>query len=329
VTQGYGVFFITYSFEKNSLKRVNGIEIIETYKREKSAAMNFVQKYASILSALRSINAEIFFHESGATGALPLFCYLHRKKFVYRIPSDAVVLSKPLSQRYSLNRKIIDIVEAKRADVVIAQSYFQKRILKERFSVDSVVIRNGLLIPNDNCEKQNPPVVLWVGSMSSVKCPYLFLELSKLFPSVRFEMVGGRGDPPQLYDQIKATAMKLPNCVFHGFIPFNKVNDYFKKASIFVNTSIFEGFPNTFVQAWANYVPVVSLNIDPDQIIQNEKLGFHSGTFKQLESDITTLLEDEKLRNTMGKAGRKYVEREHDIREVVKSYISIFEDLLR
>ena len=142
-------------------------------------------------------------------------------------------------------------------------------------------------------------------------------------------MFGGKTtEVPHLYDEIMATARKLPNLRFHGFIPSQRVDECFKRSSIFVNTSRIEGFPITFIQAWAHYVPVISLNVDPDRIIQNEKLGFCSGTFEQLVSDVITLLEDEKLRNTMGENARKYVEKEHDIRKIVKKYIELFEEIL-
>lgn len=327
VTQGYDICFVTYSYGQNPNENVNGIEIIKTYDCEKSSEINVFFKYKSIWHALKKANANIYFHESGSAGVLPLFCYVNRKKFVYRIPSDAIVLNKSLSKNYSFSTKIVDVLETKRADVVVAQSYFQKRILKERFGVASFVIKNGLLIPQVNREKQEPPIVLWVGSISSIKRPHLFIELAKSIPSAHFEIIGGRGEPHQLHDEIKAVAQKLSNLKFYGFIPYNKVNEYFRRGSIFVNTSIMEGFPNTFIQAWAHYIPVVSLKVDPDNIIQNEKLGFFSDTFKQLVSDVNTLLEDEKLRRTMGENARKYVEREHDIRKNVKKYIKIFEEI--
>ncbi|MEM2129068.1 MAG: glycosyltransferase family 4 protein [Candidatus Bathyarchaeia archaeon] len=326
---GYDVYFITYHYGLNRIENVDGIKVIKTYEREKSDQISVLLKYMSIWSSLKKANADIYFHEAGSTGVLALFCCMSRKKFVYRIPSDAIVISKPLSGNYSFNAKIMNVLEIKRADIVVAQTNFQKRILKQRFNVKSVVIKNGLMIPRVNCKKQSPPTVLWVASISSVKRPHLFVELAKSIPHARFEMVGGKtAEEPKLYDQISAATRKLLNFRFHGFVPYHKVDEYFEKASIFVNTSSTEGFPNTFIQAWMHYTPVVSLNVDPDGIIRNEKLGFCSGTFKQLVSDVTSLLEDEKLRKSMGENGRKYVEREHDIRKIVKKYIKIFREIL-
>jgi glycosyltransferase involved in cell wall biosynthesis len=327
IAQGYDVSFVTYSHGGRQIEDVDGINIIKTYERDKSDKISVLQKYKLVWSALEKAKADIYFHESGATGVLPLFCAMNRKKFVYRIASDAVVLSKPLSGKYSFGQKILDMFEVKRADIALAQSNFQRRVLKERLGVESVVIKNGLVIPEDNYEKHDPPIVLWVGSISSVKQPHLFLELAKSIPHTHFEMIGGRGEF-QLYEEIKVASQKLSNLTFHGFIPFHKIDEYFKKASIFVNTSRIEGFPNTFIQAWAHYTPVISLKVDPDNIIENEMLGFRSGTFKQLTSDMETLLCDKKLRKTMGEKARKYAEREHDIRKTVKKYIDIFNQLL-
>jgi glycosyltransferase involved in cell wall biosynthesis len=327
VAHGFDICFVTYHHGVNKTEYANGIKIIKTYERNKVNKLTFLQKIKLIWSALKKANADIYFHESGAKGVLPLFCGINMKKYIYRVASDAVVLSKPLSGSYSFSQKIADVLEIRRANSVIAQTNFQKTILKERFKVESVVIKNGLVMPKDYCKKSDPPIVLWVGSISTVKQPLLFVELAKSLPRVNFEMIGGRGDP-QLYEEIEAVSKKIPNLKFHGFVPFQKIDEYFRKASIFVNTSRIEGFPNTFIQAWAHRVPVVSLTVDPDGIIQNEKLGFRSGTFKQLISDVTTLLNDEKLRKTLGENARKYAEREHDIKKTVKMYIKVFNQLL-
>ncbi len=161
----------------------------------------------------------------------------------------------------------------------------------------------------------------------NVKNPGLFIDLVKLLPNARFVMVGGKTGNHELYEVIMRASEKFPNFSYSGFVPFHKIDDYFKKASILVNTSSVEGFPNTFIQAWANHVPVVSLNVDPDGIIESGRLGFCSGNFEQMVCDVATLLSDQDLRKVMGENGRKYVEREHDIRKIVDIYSGVFKSL--
>jgi glycosyltransferase involved in cell wall biosynthesis len=82
-----------------------------------------------------------------------------------------------------------------------------------------------------------------------------------------------------------------------------------------VNTSRVEGFPNTFIQAWARLVPVISLTVDPDGVIEKQRLGFRSGDFSQLVSHTRTLIRDQNLAEEMGRNGRLYGEKEHDLAE--------------
>jgi glycosyltransferase involved in cell wall biosynthesis len=316
---GYDVAFVIYRCGLKPTENIDGIEMIETYARETASETNVVLKSLSILSSLKKASADIYFHEAGAYGVLPLFCRGLGRKFVHRIASDAVVLSKSLNGQRSLSDNITRAYELNEAHVVIAQSLFQKRILKQRFGVDSIVIKNGMILPEVVSEKPMPPIVLWVGSISKVKAPELFVGLAKSLPKVKFEMIGGKGNPPHLFGKIASETHGVKNLRFHGFVPYHKINEYFERASIFVNTSSIEGFPNTFVQAWAHHAPVVSLSVDPDCIIQKEKLGFRSGGFEQMVSDVDLLLNDPKLRKTMADNGRKFVEREHDIRKVVKN----------
>jgi glycosyltransferase involved in cell wall biosynthesis len=81
-------------------------------------------------------------------------------------------------------------------------------------------------------------------------------------PQFCFTMVGGPGGSDSssinYFRAIEAAAKSIPNLRFHGFVPYSEVDSYFDRARVFVNTSLYEGFPNTFLQSWARGVPVVS-----------------------------------------------------------------------
>lgn len=179
---GHEICFVTYSDGPEQTESVSGIKVIKAYDRNKTGEIDRFSKLATICYSLKKANCDLYFHEAGATGVLPLFCFVNMKRFVHRIASDAVVQSKPLNGKHSFPENLSRLMEIRTADAVIAQSHFQQRILRERFMVESVIIKNGLLLPDAECVKPEPAVVLWVGSLSEVKAPKLFIEGSKITP---------------------------------------------------------------------------------------------------------------------------------------------------
>lgn len=174
----------------------------------------------------------------------------------------------------------------------------------------------------------SPPIVIWVAVINAVKQAEMCLDLARAIPEAKFQMIGSpaTGNESQ-FEAIQKTARLMPNLDLLGFIPRDKIESYFAKASVLVNTSTSEGFPNTFLEAWASHTPVVSLHADPDEIICRFKLGFHSRNFEQMVNDIRTLLNNHELRDEMGRNGRRYVERHHDIKTIVAQYTGLFRQL--
>ncbi|MCL0076728.1 glycosyltransferase family 4 protein [Dehalococcoidia bacterium] len=320
------VTMITYNEGGPTTKNIDGIDVIKTYRED--SHLNPLFKAFLLWNSMRKAKAHIYFHHAGASGAVPLFCQLMRKKFVYNIASDGYVSGQTKNLKYL--ERIGNWLDIKLADAIIAMNEFQKAMLKKNFGKDSRLIKHHLPITESGMpQKAMPPIVLWVGSMAEVKQPELFLRLAQAIPEGTFQMIGGASTNQELYERVKQKSSKSPNLQLLGVIPFNEVNEYFSRASILVNTSRVEGFPYAFIQAWMNYTPVVSVNSNPDDIICRYKLGFHSKTLQQLKQDVKMLLENEQLRWQMGENGRRYVEENHDINNIIKQHIQVFKHLVK
>lgn len=334
IKHNFKIAFITYDEGGAPVEYIGGIEIVKIHRdAHRLSILNVALKIFRIWNAMRKVKAHIYFHHGGGIGIVSLFCRMTEKIFVYNIASDALVNKDLITQeteefkrsKFGLGRfdKWLNI---KLTDAIIIQSKYQSVMLKKNFGKNGILIKmpfpltKGMIL-----KKANPPIVLWVGSMAKVKQPELFVKLAEAIPEARFQMIGGHSGNQELYDRMKDAAGRISNLEFLGVVPFDEIDEYFGRASILVNTSMFEGFPNAFIQAWMHYVPVVSLNADPDELLCENGLGLHSKTFDQLVEDVKILLKDEQLRQKMGKNSRQYVEREHDISNIIKEYIGLFD----
>ena len=322
----FDVSFIVSDVGQQSPEVIDDTRVIKAYPAGAPKGIRF-STMRLIWRALRQADADIYYGFRGVAGMVALYCLLKRKKLVIGIPSDMEVQGERV--------KHLDIYnwlwrfDLKRANVVIAQTKYQQEMLQRNFRCDSVIIKAFHPVESKTIEKDIPPTVLWVGTIRPEwKQPQVFLKLANTIPEARFQMVGGPSREQGFYEQIKAEASKIPNLDFVGFVPHDEIGKHFEKASIFVNTSDTEGFPNTFLEAWSRYTPVVSLNIDPDEIICQNKLGFHSKTFAQMVLDVRRLLNDDQLRQELGGNGRRYVEQEHDLNKIVEQYAQLFNQLV-
>lgn len=330
--KGHKITFIIYQEGNLTEETIDGIHIIKTYKP--NSKINLFSKLIHIWKALKKADADIYFHYGDFMGLTSIFTFLKHKKSVYKIGSDFFVNKKVVykkiqdfsSSKFSL-RSIGNWIDIKLADIICVQTKYQYKMLKENYGKKGVIIKNHIKIKNGTVKKAKKFVVLWVGSIADVKQPLLFIDLAKNFPNVSFWMVGGHKSD-KLYESFLNHSKNLDNFEFFGPVPPNEINVFFEKASILVNTSMFEGFPNSFIQAWMNCTPVVSLNADPDGSISKFKLGFHSGTITVLNEDLKKLLEDDNLRQKMGCNGREYVEKNHNIEDVVNKYVKLFNQLI-
>jgi len=167
--------------------------------------------------------------------------------------------------------------------------------------------------------------ILWVARAESWKQPEMFIRLAQKFPQEKFTMICPPAENnPDYFKIIKAKAKQISNLQFIAWVPFNKIDAFFRKSRVFVSTSFSEGFPNTFIQAAKNMTPIVSYQVDPDKIISQNKLGFCAkGDEKMLTEYLKKVLRNQKFWRRLSDRAYQYAVGHHDLSEVVDKFKSI------
>ena len=78
---------------------------------------------------------------------------------------------------------------------------------------------------------------------------------------------------PDLVERVHRRGEQLPNVDVLAALPRAQLLDLVSRAVAVVKTSEVEGMPNTFLEAWARGVPVLTLNIDPGERIAEHGVG--------------------------------------------------------
>jgi glycosyltransferase involved in cell wall biosynthesis len=99
--------------------------------------------------------------------------------------------------------------------------------------------------------------------------------------------------------------------------------EFYKTASILCCTSSYEGFPNTFLEAWSYGLPIVS-TVDPDDLISERGLGVYAANGPQVAQGIRRLKEDNGLRCLMSANARNYFLENHAVDPAMRRFEDVF-----
>lgn len=277
--------------------------------------------------ALQRADADVYVQRGGAvlTGEVASFCRLRGRKFLFMSAHQWDCDRTHQRGRDWLCGRFYNF-GLRTADAVLSQSAEHHRLLLQHYKLESQPF--NIVYPEDQpAPSQRKETVLWVGRCLEWKQPELFLEIAGAFPHVRFVMVcPHQGGSRQLFDRMKELSRAHDNLTFEGRVPFPSIDGYFSGALVYLNTSIAEGFPNTFIQAARNGTPIVSLNVDPDEILEREKIGFCGrGDLRLCIERVRELLQDADLWAQYSANCRRHFRNNH----LVSTQIELFKRCLR
>jgi glycosyltransferase involved in cell wall biosynthesis len=245
--------------------------------------------------------------------------------FFFQIASDLDLDQRWIPSGLSANLPF-DVAEAivsmwglRHASHVIAQTPRQGRALRERFGRDAAaVVRNFQPLPTSLPAKTDGPVeVFWVANIKEVKRPELFVQLAESFvgrDDLKFTMAGRPSEFRRRYSPLMERIARTPNLEYLGELSIEAVNQRMAQAGMHVNTSSFEGFPNTFIQAWAQGAVVATIAVDPDDGgMEKLGIGFCAGTFGRLRTTIDQLARSPERRLAIAERAFAFAHENHSL----------------
>jgi glycosyltransferase involved in cell wall biosynthesis len=163
---------------------------------------------------------------------------------------------------------------------------------------------------------------LWVSRCQPVKRPHIFLDLVEALPGSSFEMVCPCEDMG-LWDSVAKRAASLPNLRFIEKVPYHEIQSHYDAARVFVNTSEWEGWPNSFIQAGLGRTALLSLAVNPDGIFERFGLGCYAGwDFEKLKADARRMVADGIALEGMQSGCARFVAEMHDNAKETEAFLA-------
>jgi glycosyltransferase involved in cell wall biosynthesis len=328
--RGYAVSMICHDFGQPEQIEIDGINVFRACRLDEGIPVLrfFWPRLTSIWRCMAEANSDIYYQRAASmlTGVVAEFCRRNGRKSIFAVAGNPDLDRNTPRIRFKRDRWLFEY-GLRRTDRIIVQNEEQARLCQQNFGRSATWIPSFYAPPDDRGNSRRG-VVLWVSTIRRVKRPELFLDLARACPTHQFRMVGGAGiGEEKFFESIRSRAGTIPNLEFMGFIPYPEVERDFDDASVVVNTSDSEGFPNTFLQAWARGVPTVSF-VDSGARMNGVAVGCQVGSIEEMTACISRLLLDEAERSRLGATCRQYYESSHASDLVLELYEKVIAELI-
>ncbi len=316
---GHTVAFLTWNGANAFANKKEVFELIESYDQSGGIkGIRFFTRKLSMLKSAKAYKPDVVLQISAAinTGVMSYVAKRLKVPAIFLPASNADADRKYKNYLSKSSQKLYEY-GVRNADLIICQNGYQYKNFKDNFpNTERTIIHNpyfheGKLpkILNRNERKY----IAWVGNFSIFKNVPAACEIIKALPEVLFKLAGKethKTDPATktALDELK----KLKNVEFVGHIERDEILDFLGKAYALFNTSIFEGFSNTFLEAFAAGTPIITRQkIDPDDIIATNGLGIIVKENEQIADAIKALINDTNY-DTMTQKCQAYLVSNHE-----------------
>jgi glycosyltransferase involved in cell wall biosynthesis len=205
-------------------------------------------------------------------------CKLLNIKHIIRISSD-IMLDSNFKKTTSRSHKFFMHIGLRNSSLILAQNNYQFQSLKKLFPKTSIQkIYNPIIINKDFLHKKEDfmEYIAWIANFRFAKNLKLLYIIAKAMPHENFKIAGIPFNPldnesKEYVDLLR----KLNNVMFMGKLNREDIPPFLAKSKFLLNTSRYEGFSNTFLEAMCTGTPILTGSlVNPDGIIDRNDLGF-------------------------------------------------------
>jgi glycosyltransferase involved in cell wall biosynthesis len=285
-----------------------------------------------IWQALTAADARVVIVRTGgpAVGLAALFCKSHGRQLIFSSANNSDFDLETAAERP--HRQMLYRLGVRLADAVVVQSEDQLGLARTAFPRLRRIERIpsfAEIPPANGGPVTKPDAFLWAGRVVDYKRPMRYVDLARALPQARFVMIAlPQGSSARRLAELRAAAQDASNLRLLEPVPHSDLMDLISHSVAVVNTATFEGMPNIFLEAWARGVPALTLEFDPDRIVERRRLGVAAGgSWDQFVAGASELWERRHDRGEFSRHARMYLQEVHSPEVVGASWSALVSQL--
>lgn len=250
---------------------------------------------------------------------------------VYDFPNESII--KRIILKFNLEKADF-ICSTSHAMALETKKYTNKEIKVIAFGIDTEKFK-----PN-KVEKINSEIT--IGTIKTLEEKYGIKYLIKAFAelkqrnteyNLKLLIVGGGSQEKLLTDLVKELNIDKIT-TFTGKVNYDEVVNYYNQLDIYLALSIYdsESFGVAVIEASSCEVPVIVSNVGGlPEVVENNNTGFivEKYDYLQAASHLEKLISDKKLREELGKNGRKMVNKKYNFYYNLEQMIEVYNSSIK
>ncbi len=238
-------------------------------------------------------------------------------------------------QQYGM---FVEEFSLKNADVVIACSRSVADLAGRYYGISPAAVEvvhcgvdTDVFFPQPGVLCNNRPTVLFVGQIVENKGTHVLAEavlsLRGKYPDICLQLLGAGREVVGMVESMCRACGGEGNVEFHGFVPLEKLPDFYRRAHVFCLPAEYESFGQVYIEAMACGCPVIASNSGGGaEIVTDGHTGLlvPPNDVRAVAAAIDRMLCDADLRQRVSEAGlrrvRDYFAMDKYIQRVVAAY---------